>query len=93
MKSVKLSEDVVPIGEFKGKAAQWLRRLRAAGSPLVITQNGTPAAVMLSPREYDRIAEQIRFLESVAAGLADAEGGRTMTTAQLKKRLKARRRA
>ncbi len=39
---------------------------------MVITQNGRPAGVLLSPREYDRMQERQRFLESIAAGLADA---------------------
>jgi prevent-host-death family protein len=55
----------------------------------VITQNGRPAGVLLSPREYDRIQERQRFLESIAAGLADAESGRTMTTMELRERLRA----
>jgi PHD/YefM family antitoxin component YafN of YafNO toxin-antitoxin module len=56
---------------------------------MVITQNGRPAGVLLSPREYDRIQERQRFLESIAAGLADAESGRTMTTMELRERLRA----
>ncbi len=91
MKSPKLSTDVVPIAEFKGKASQWLRRLRETAEPVVITHNGKPAAVMLSPGEYDRLSAHVQFLEPVAAGLADSEAGRTMTTAQMKKRFKARR--
>jgi hypothetical protein len=47
--------------------------------------------VLLSPAEYDRLQERQRFLESVAAGIKDADAGRTMTTAQLRRRLAARR--
>jgi prevent-host-death family protein len=90
MQPLKLSQDVVPIGEFKSNAADWLRRLKSDCAPVVITQNGRPAAVMISPAEYDRIRDQVRFLESVTAGLADADAGRTMSTPQLKKRLKSR---
>lgn len=89
--SIRVSEDVVPIGEFKGQAARWLRHAKDTGQPVLITQNGRPAAVLLSPAEYDRLQERQRFLESVAAGLEDAESGRTMTTSQLKRRLAARR--
>jgi PHD/YefM family antitoxin component YafN of YafNO toxin-antitoxin module len=55
---------------------------------MVITQNGRPAGVLLSPREYDRMQERQRFLESIAAGLADAESGRTMNTMELRERLR-----
>ena len=33
---------------------------------MVITQNGRAAGVLVSPREFDRIQERQRFLESMA---------------------------
>lgn len=91
MKPVRLSEDVVPIAEFKGQAAQWLRRVGETQQPVVITQNGKPAAVLLSPAAFDELMERQRFLESVAAGLEDADAGRTMDTDAVRRRLAARR--
>ena len=52
-------------------------------------EHRSAAGVLLSPREYDRILERQRFLESIAAGLADAENGRTLTTVELRERLRA----
>lgn len=89
MKEVQVSDGIVPLGEFKAQAAKLLKRIGESGQPMVITQNGRPAGVLLSPREYDRIQERQRFLESIAAGLADAESGRTMTTMELRERLRA----
>jgi len=91
MKSIKLETNVVSVADFKAHASRWFDRIREDGEPVVITHNGKPAAVVLSPAEYDRLGAQQRLLESVAAGLADAEAGRTMSTAELKKRLRARR--
>jgi prevent-host-death family protein len=93
MKPLRVSEDIVPIGEFKARAARWLKRTRETAQPVVITQNGKPAGVLLSPIEYDRLSERERFLQSVASGLADADAGRVMTTNALKTRLAARRSA
>ena len=89
MKEVQISDGIVPLGEFKAQAAKLLRRIGESGQPMVITQNGRPAGVLLSPREYDRMQERQRFLESIAAGLADAESGRTMNTVELCERLHA----
>ena len=58
---------------------------------MVITQNGRPAGVLVSPKEFDRIQERQRFLESVAAGLADAEAGRVFDTPALRKSIRERR--
>jgi prevent-host-death family protein len=92
MRDLKLTEDIVPVGEFKGHAARWLKHAAETGQPVVITQNGRPAGVLLSAAEFDRLGERQRFLESVAAGLADIEAGRSLTTTELKSRI-ARRRA
>ena len=88
MKEVQISDGIVPLGEFKARAAKLLKRIGESGQPMVITQNGRPAGVLLSPREYDRMQERQRFLESIAAGLADAESGRTMNTMELRERLR-----
>ncbi len=89
MKEVQIADGIVPLGEFKAQAAKFLKHLGESGEPMVITQNGRPAGVLVSPKEFDRIQERQRFLESIAAGLADAESGRVVDTAELKKRLRA----
>lgn len=89
MKEVQITDGIVPLGEFKARASKLLKQISESGHPMVITQNGRPAGVLLSPREYDRMQERQRFLESIAAGLADAESGRTVTTTELRERLSA----
>ena len=89
MKEVQVSDGIVPLGEFKAQAAKLLKRLGESGEPMVITQNGRPADVLLSPREFHLIQQRDRFLESVAAGLADAEAGRVIDTTEFRKRLRA----
>src|SRR5215813_4869097 len=71
------AEDIIPIAELKANMSEIVRGLHARPRPLVVTLNGKPAAVVMSPREYDRLAYQARFIDSVAAGLADVQAGRT----------------
>lgn len=82
-KTLHVSQDILPIGDFKTHAGRVLRRLREDGRPVVITQHGRPAGVLLSPEEYDRLREHDRFLEAVREGLADAEAGRTISDEEL----------
>ena len=83
MSILHVSEDILPLGEFKAQASRVLRDLRRNGRPCVITQNGRPAAVLLTPEEFDRLTERERFVRSVEAGLADAEAGRTVSDQEL----------
>lgn len=91
MRAIKTTEDLVSVSEFKKQTTRWSRHAAETGKPIVITQDGKPAGVLLSPTEYDRITERERFVESVARGLADADAGRTMDTKELLRRLEERR--
>jgi prevent-host-death family protein len=91
MRDLAVSEDIIPIGEFKAHASRLLRQVSQTTRPLVITQNGRPAGVLLSPLEYDRLCARERFLESVAEGIDDAEQGRLMDSQTLRARLEERR--
>ncbi|UCG87715.1 MAG: type II toxin-antitoxin system Phd/YefM family antitoxin [Gemmatimonadota bacterium] len=75
MDPLHISEDIVPLGEFKTHASQVLRRVRERGRPIVITQNGRPAAVLLAPEEFDRLVEKRRFTSAVESGLSDSVAG------------------
>jgi prevent-host-death family protein len=85
---VRVSEDFVPVSEFKAQAADMLKRVGDTRKPLVITQNGRPAGVLLSPAAYDDLMERTEFIASVGAGLADIEAGRTEAHAVVAKRLR-----
>jgi prevent-host-death family protein len=75
MKSLHLTEDVLPLGDFKTHASRVLRQLKDSQRPVVITQNGRPAAVLITPDEFDRMQERDTFLLAVYEGLADANAG------------------
>lgn len=87
MRPIRVSENFVPISEFKAQAADWLRKIGESGDPLVVTQNGVPAGVLLSPAAFDALTERARFLTGVGEGLADADVGRVHTHADVKARV------
>ncbi len=89
MKHVNMAEDIVPLADFKSRTSQLFRRLRQEQRPLVITQNGKPAAVLITPEEFDRIRERDRFVEAVSAGLADSAAGRLIEDEELDEELDA----
>ena len=68
---------MVTVSDFKARASDWLRRI---AHPLVITQNGKPAGVLLSPAAFDELSERQQFLAAVQEGMADEQAGRGHTT-------------
>jgi prevent-host-death family protein len=79
MRSLRVSEDMVPVSDFKAQAADWLKRVADTGQPVVITQNGKAAGVLVSPAEFDRLTERGRFLAAIDAGLDDEKAGRVVS--------------
>jgi len=91
MKDINVANDIIPVGEFKARMAQYLKIIQENGNSLVITQNGKPAGVLLSPTEFDELRKTKLFVESVARGLTDSQKGDVLTTDQLKAALKKER--
>lgn len=88
MKPISISNDIVPIAEFKTRLSKWFNNLSKTGHPLIITQNGKPAGVLLSPQEYDELVYKKIFLDSVSRGISDADSGRTYHTKDIKEELR-----
>ena len=64
-----------------------LREVQSTHRPLVITQNGQAAAVLISPADFDLLTEQVRFVDAVQRGLADVQQGRVLPDEDLDKEL------
>lgn len=80
---MRIAHDIVPVGELKVHAAALLKRVRAQAGPIVITQHGRPAGVLLSPEAFDRLTAESRLLQAVRAGQADVAAGRVVEDADL----------
>ncbi|MBN1186838.1 MAG: type II toxin-antitoxin system Phd/YefM family antitoxin [Bacteroidales bacterium] len=83
MKTISVANDIIPIGEFKTKISKCFKSIQKTGQPLIITQNGKPAGVLLSPQDYDELVYRRSFLLSVARGIDDAENDRLHTTEEI----------
>ena len=85
----QVSEDIIPIAELKAHLSDVVRGLEGR-RPLVITLNGKPAAVMMSPKEYDRISYRERVLAKINEGLQDIAEGRTYSHEEVGRMIEAR---
>ena len=78
MPNLRVAEDIVPLSQFKAKAAELLKKISETGAPIVITQNGRAAGVLLSPAEFDLLTERARFVQAISEGIADVESDRVV---------------
>jgi len=91
MKTISITNDIVPIAEFKAGISGWFKSIKISGHPVIITQNGKPAGVLLSPTDYDELVYKKYFLDSIGRGISDVESGKIYRTEELRMALKARR--
>jgi len=70
--------DVIALGELEAHLSEAIRAIGTRNRPLVITDDGQPAAVLLSLGQYDRMADKAAFLLAIHEGLADAAAGRVV---------------
>lgn len=82
-KRIDVAEDIVPIGHFKTHASEHIRHLHRTGRPMVITQNGRAAAVVLTPDEFEELGHRAFVRAKVEAGIESAEREPTRSAAEV----------
>jgi len=68
--------DIVPVTDLRQDAAAVLERVRKSAGPVVITQRGRAAAVMVSPESYERSEHERQILRLLARGERDIAKGK-----------------
>jgi len=60
--------EIVPITDLRRDSSAVLKRVRASREPVIITQRGRAAAVLLSVEEYERTENERQLLLLLARG-------------------------
>ena len=78
MRKPRLTSDVKPVSEFRANAAKFVQQVRETRRPLVLTQHGKSAAVLLDVEEYERMLETIELLRDVQEAERQIEAGEVL---------------
>ena len=78
MRRPNLDEDVQPVSEFRANAAKFVQRVRETRRPLVLTQHGKSAAVLMDVGEYEKMLDTIELLRDVHEAERRIEAGRVV---------------
>lgn len=66
---------IVPVSDLRQDSATVLKQLRESDDPIVITQRGRAAAVMVSVDAYERRERERELLRMLARGEKDIRDG------------------
>jgi prevent-host-death family protein len=68
--------NIIPVTDLRQDAASVLRRVRSSKHPVVITQRGRAAAVLLSTEAYERAEHDLALLRLLARGDKEIAAGK-----------------
>jgi antitoxin YefM len=63
--SIRFSEDIRPLSEFRANTAAFIEQVQTTRRPIVLTQHGRGAAVLLDLPQYERLLERAEVLEDI----------------------------
>jgi antitoxin YefM len=62
---------ITPLTNFRNNIKRYLKEIHTHKKPIVLTQHGKSAAVVLDAGQYQDMQDQIEFMRKVAIGLED----------------------
>ena len=68
--------DIIPVSDLRRDAARTLRRVSRSRQPLVVTQRGRAAAVLVGIEAYHRSERERAILKLLAQGEREIRAGR-----------------
>jgi antitoxin YefM len=90
MRQLRLDRDIKPVSEFRANTAELIEQVRANRRPLVLTQRGHSAAVVLDVEEYERIIEELELLRDVRIAEDEVDAGEGVSNRAAKAELRRR---
>ena len=75
MRHIRVDTDIQPLSEFRIKTAFYLKQMNENRRPLILTQNGKSAAVVLSVIDYDNMMEKLELIEDIKLAEHQIESG------------------
>ena len=85
-----LSEDIHPAADLQSQAEGLLKRVQNTRRPVILTEQGRGAAVLVDIDSYRSLLEEIELLRDVHQGLADVRAGRVVPHEEARARLLSR---
>lgn len=84
---VSVARNIEPLSDFRTNSADFIKRLKRDKQPIVLTQHGKSAAVLLDVSEFDRVIERLELLEDLLEAKEQVERGEVYTVEQARARI------
>ena len=76
MQRLILDQDIKPMSEFRAHTAACIQQVQKSKRPVVITQHGKSAAVLIDVSEFEAMSQRLELLEDIAQGESMIDEGK-----------------
>lgn len=78
MAPLRPSTDVRSVTEFRANTSTIIEQMHSSGRPLILTQHGRSAAVLLDPEVYEGLIDEIELLRDLSISEAQIAAGQVV---------------
>ena len=90
MQRIQLNKDIQPLSEFRSKVAFYFNIVKRTKRPLIITQHGKSAAILMGVPEYEALLDKIEVLEDIRLAEGQIKDGKGISHNEVKRRISQR---
>ena len=76
MQRLILDKDIKPMSEFRAHTAAFIQQVQKSKRPVVITQHGKSAAILIDVSEFESMSQRLELLEDIAMGESMIDEGK-----------------
>jgi len=87
MQRIKLDTDIRPLSDFRANIASIIEEIKKNKRPIVITQHGKSAAVMLDVTEYEDLLEKVELLTDIQIAETQLQKGEGISHTDAKQQI------
>jgi len=87
MNRINLETDIRPLSDFRANITSIIEEIKRTKKPIVLTQHGRSAAVILDVAEYERILEKIDLLSDIELAESQIEKGQGLSHSKAKSQI------
>ncbi len=70
--------NITSVTDFRNNIKKYLEEISVHKKPIILTQHGKSAAVIMDAEKYQEMQDQIEFMKKITLGLEDYREGRTV---------------
>jgi len=90
MALLRPSVDVRPVTEFRANTSAVLEQVHSTKRPVILTQHGRSAAVLLDVDVYERLVDEVAVIRDIRTAEAQLDAGMGIPHEVVEKRLRER---